>query len=318
MIPRIDFFSYSVENYAPHFSAYEKLEGLNRDIWYTSVALLGVSTDSPDDEWQPVSPNKPYRKALQNRITKARIEWGNIDTVFIQCTGQTCEHLRQTGQLDNVIELHQPRATRIDFAADMLCTTTPREFVEARTHKKFRSVWDITEVTGDTVYVGSWSSDRFARVYRYNPPHDRSAWLRAEHVFKGKRARRAALAYLGKDLTEVLASCGVVWGWGHSSWVPDANPATVADLLKLWTPERKISKTLAWLEKQVAPAMAKVIAAGEIPDLEEWLRENVYNRLNNRDDGAPAAANNSEDKGQWQSEQSTNLHTPQDFSVSPS
>lgn len=306
MIPRIDFFSYTVENYQPHFTIVEKLEGLNRLFWDVSVALLGVNTDPPDAEWVPVSPNKPYRKALQNVVTKARIEWGNIDTIFVQCTGQTCEHLRKTGQLDNVIELHHHRATRIDFAADMLCETTPHDFVAARTHKKFRSVWDITEASGDTVYVGSWSSDRFARVYRYNPPHERAAWLRAEHVFKGKRARRAALAYIGKGLHDVLASCGVTWGWGHVDWIPDADAEAVADLLKLWTPERKVSKTLKWLETQVAPALARVMMSGEIVDVDAWLKANVYWRLNNRDDGTPPASNNSEYKEQWQSELSTN------------
>lgn len=306
MIPRIDFFSYTIENYAPHFTAFEFLEGLNRDVWYTSVALLGVNTDTPTDEWQPVSPNKPYRKALQNRTTKARIEWGNIDTVFVQCTGTTCEHLRQTGQLDNLIELHQQRATRIDFAADMLCSTSPREFVEARSHKKFRSVWDITEATGDTVYVGSWSSDRFARVYRYAPPHERSAWLRAEHVFKGKRARRAALAYIGKGIEDVTRACGETWGWAHPVWQPVCDSDTVSDLLKLWTPERKVSKTLKWLETQVAPALAKVMNSGEIDDVDAWLKDNVYWRLTNRDDGAAPSVNNSECKEQWLSEQSIN------------
>lgn len=296
MIPRIDFLSYTEANYSPHFQAFEFLEGLSRDSWYRLVALLGVSTDSPTEEWLPVTPNKPYRKALQHKQTKCRVEWGNIDTVFIQMTGQTCEHMRERRQLDNVIALYQPRMTRIDFAADMLCDTTPREFVEARTHKKFRSVWDITEVTGDTVYVGSWSSDRFARVYRYAPPHERSAWLRAEHVFKGKRARRAALAYIGTDLTSVIASCGEVWGWGHQSWAPDMDSGLVSDLLKIWTPERKRSTTLKWLETQVAPALAKVLNAGEITDIDAWLAENVYWRLSNRNDGQPAAAISGEEE----------------------
>lgn len=305
MIPRIDFFSYTVENYAPHFEGYKFLEGLSREVWFELAHFINYTDKVDGFDVTALPPNRPYRYAMQERQTKLRFEWGNVDTVFVQMPGTTCEWLREHGSLDDVIFKYQQRATRIDFAADMLCDTTPREFVAARTHKKFRSVWDIEEVTGDTVYVGSWSSDRFARVYRYHPPHERSAWLRAEHVFKGKRARRAALAYIGKGIEDVTRACGETWGWGHHTWQPVCDSDTVSDLLKLWTPERKVSKTLKWLETQVAPALAKVMNSGEIVDVDAWLIENVYWRLNNRDDGASAAANNVEDKHQWQSELST-------------
>lgn len=288
MIPRIDFFSYTVDNPAPHFQGFELFEGLNRQFYYDCVAMLDVNTDPPTDTWTPVKPNTPYRKAVQNPETKMRLEWGNVDTIFIQLTGQTCEYLRNLGRLDAVIERYQQDCTRIDYAVDMLCDTTPADFVNARSHKKFRSISFFSDSSGDTAYVGSWSSDRFARVYRYNPPHERSQWLRSEFVLKGKRARAGALAYCKGDIDGTVRNLGTTWGWNHPSWKPDNDALSSEELLKVWRPDRHASKTLKWLEGQCAPALVKLVLNGEIANLGDWLIENVYSKLSNRDDGAAA------------------------------
>ncbi|HSJ39399.1 MAG TPA: replication initiation factor domain-containing protein, partial [Planococcus sp. (in: firmicutes)] len=158
--------------------------------------------------------------------------------------------------------------TRLDFASDVRTTTLPSSFVNARKHKGFRSLSFIQSATGETCYVGSPKSDRFARVYRYNKPHPRSELLRMECVFRRGLAREAA-RQLGEagSFERFATQLGNTWGWGHPDWKPQ-----VIDNTKLTTPkvERADENTVHWLYTQVAPALARLWREGAI-DLDEFI-----------------------------------------------
>lgn len=190
---------------------------------------------------------------------------------LIELTGKGCDALSQTQSgLQFLIDV-QPRLTRIDIASDMLCETNPLDFAALRDTGRFKSHSEFVSESGTTAYVGSRTSDRYARVYRYNEPHERAHLLRAEHVLKGEQAKTTALAVIASGLPAVTVSLGNSFGWKHHAWTPD----DVGEAeLKVWRPERHAGKTLFWLNSAVAPAIRKLVKETEFDAL-AWLDENV-------------------------------------------
>jgi len=82
--------------------------------------------------------------------------------------------------------------SRIDVAVDFQTQVKPTEFAAAISETTVKTRSEFISSTGETVYRGSRSSDRFMRVYRYNHPHPRSHLLRVE--FQLKRLYANALA----------------------------------------------------------------------------------------------------------------------------
>jgi len=186
----------------------------------------------------------------------------------VEVSGLGCERLIKLGILHVVLDCIQKRVTRIDIATDIETETKPREFVATLAHDRMRaSGYQISE-SGETCYVGSQKSDRYARVYRYNDPHPRSHLLRIEHVFRKEYAKNVAAKAVSSDLRDIAAAAGKAFGWAHPVW--KLGDDSVVDI-GIVAAERNAGKTVYWLVNSVAPAFKKLCETGVIIDPEEFI-----------------------------------------------
>jgi DNA relaxase NicK len=197
--------------------------------------------------------------------------------MLFQLSGRGCDSIREPATSRRFVTEICELLTRLDYAIDISCNIKPSEFANHRSHKAFRTVSFISSDSGETVYVGSPKSDRFVRVYRYNPPHPRSHLLRIEFVFRRGMARAAAREYCEQESdAHFLAKLGNTYGWAHPIWQP-----TVQTDERIATPVLKQSdeNTVYWLYKQVLPAMQRLWREGAL-DVTDFL-EKVFEEPQN-------------------------------------
>ena len=196
-----------------------------------------------------------------------------LNHYYVEISGKGCEKLIALGLLDDVLLGCKSRVTRIDLAVDMQTEITPTEFVAGATGKRTKSNGYQISASGETCYVGSQKSERYARVYRYNKPHPRAHLLRAEHVFRREIAREVAHAIASGGLLPAVRKCGDLWGWSNDCW--DIAAGESADL-RVAVAQRDSGKTVFWLVSSVAPAFKKLLRNGTIVDGEEFLRRYFF------------------------------------------
>lgn len=236
----------------------------------TVVGYLGELTDALLD-------NQPF-DILRGRAPYAA-SWGRADGgvrffgsptlthVLVEISGTGCKTLRSHDALESLLNLVAARVSRIDMAVDIACDTTPFDFAEKRDVARFKTISDIRSETGDTFYVGSWKSDRFARVYRFAPPHPRSKTLRVEHVYKAAAAKAFAKVLLRGDYAGAAAGAGRVYGWAHDVW----DTRGIAPLEAVSGQTRKTNKnTVNWLYDAVASSVVKQVQKGDL-NLEDYI-----------------------------------------------
>jgi len=193
----------------------------------------------------------------------------NLTHATIEISGSGCECLIGTGEMEKVLSGCSGRVTRIDIACDIETDTLPLEFVSKTDHNRMRSSGHHDSETGLTRYVGSKESERFARVYRYFPPHPRAHLLRVEHVFRRDYAKKVAAAIVEFGLPSIANAAGKVFGWAHPVWNVDS--AAEVDI-SITSPEKNAGKTVSWLVRSVAPAVQRLIADGTIRDPETFFK----------------------------------------------
>lgn len=186
----------------------------------------------------------------------------------IEISGQGCEKLIRFNLLNELLKACANRVTRIDIACDIETDVKPAEFVTETSHERMRTSGYQKSETGETCYVGSQKSDRYARVYRYYEPHPRSHLLRIEHVFRRDNAKVCARAVLRNKTDAVARSAGEVFGWRHAVWQPSV--AEGADI-SIVQAERKMGGTVFWLIKQCAPAFRRLCEDGTIRDPVQFM-----------------------------------------------
>ncbi len=186
----------------------------------------------------------------------------------VEISGKGCERLIDLGAINQILLAIHDRVTRIDIACDIETKTSPLEFVQNVTHERMRASGHYVSETGETCYVGSQKSERFARVYRYFDPHPRAHLLRVEHVFRKDYAKSVALACAKEDILDVAAAAGGVFGWKHPDW--QVSPDRGIDLSIVGS-ERKSSNTIRWLITACAPAFKTLVSKGEIKDADEFI-----------------------------------------------
>jgi len=187
----------------------------------------------------------------------------NLVHCCVEISGGGCERLIQLGKIEDILAKCAERVTRIDIASDIETSTQPAEFVLIVSHERMRANGRQNSETGETCYVGSKKSDRYARVYRYYPPHPRSHLLRVEHVFRRKYAKSVVKAILDTSLAATANAAGKAFGWAHSDW--DTSSVDTADI-SITMPERSGANTVTWLVRSVAPAIRRLIEQGIIRD----------------------------------------------------
>jgi len=215
----------------------------------------------------------PYTVKATREDHGAVIFWGPKNNhVLVEMGGQGLERIQHKGLLINWLEAVRPRVTRLDIAVDMPVPDSPKSFVDAGYSGKFASTGHLVSESGETCYVGSQKSDRFARVYRYSEPHPRHALLRCEYVFRREQARLVAASILDKGLEATAQAAGLSFGWKHPAWQSDL---MTTEKLASWKPDRHKSGTLRWIITQCFPAIAKLHDLGEIGDIDDFLNDHL-------------------------------------------
>lgn len=196
---------------------------------------------------------------------------------LIEFTGTGCKNLHEIDKTKAMAYNHREFLTRLDFAADFETDVTPSTFAAARTVGRFTSYADIKSETGETFYVGSRTSDRFCRVYRYNPPHPRSQFLRVEFQLKKDNAKLVAASLRSNKTKEIVLDLFRTFQFNHEIIPYDGRQQ------KTPTPIRasRMGKTERWLFKQVAPAIEKLVDDGSTEIVEIFLKK-MYNKLSER------------------------------------
>jgi len=168
-------------------------------------------------------------------------------------------------------KLIQSRAkiTMIHLALDVFGSTiTPVEMYRLFMDKQYTGRAQTASIIqnsfgGQTLYIGSWNSERFYRLY------DKAAeqsiigrnWKRIELVLKGDYAQQFAYKFASERTLDMSVQVfrGAIKAmatYNHADWVK----AMEGKIEKLGLPEAKEKKTKEWLLTQVAPAMARYIA----------------------------------------------------------
>jgi len=161
------------------------------------------------------------------------------------------------------------RCTRIDIACDIETDVRPTEFVACLTHERMRASGYQKSSTGETCYVGSQKSDRYARVYRYNTPHPRANLLRVEHVFRRENAKSVAIRCVDSAMGDIANAAGMAFGWKHKVW-----DIAISDSIDISAVRERgrTGTTVFWLVNQCAPAFKRLVQTGAIADPQAFLQ----------------------------------------------
>ena len=281
-------------------------------LWYNQTYLksnrLVKSIGSPGralgavvEPWKTLLPELPltphirrfpYESSLTTSDKGLTLFYGRkLRHYLIEMAGRTCLKTTLGGMMPDLLATVQNRATRIDIAVDMETTTCPIEFAKHRDCERFTSHSTIVSETGTTYYVGSRKSHRYARVYRYKPPHPRSHLLRVEMVFRKTEAKGVVSRILATSLEKVAAEAGAIYGWRHADW-----GLVAKSKLKRWTPETGEASRVRWFYTQVAPAIKGMLADGLL------THEQVFEELEllGTIQAAPPAYRGAEHQKPWQ------------------
>lgn len=276
---KIDWLSFSIP--VPTDGDTTEREVLYRALdWMVAHDIVLPEPLMCSDAWKWGRGRAPYRASYSspdNGITY--FVHPALPHALVEISGRGCEHLSEYANAADLLEAITPRLTRLDLAADMLTDLDPLDFVAQREQGHFKSHSEHVSESGTTCYIGSRTSNRYARVYRYNPPHERAHLLRCEFVVKSEDAKLTAAAILQDGHFAVAKALGSSFGWQHPVW--SVQTPTEAEL-RAYRPERREGKTLFWLADTVAPLLVKLHQEGAI-DVQRWFSENVLTRIDMSD-----------------------------------
>ena len=211
---------------------------------------------------QGIAGRKPYSRALS---------WGGVSVLYnpsiphalIEISGSGCTAIGQDALLELLQGSHKAleRLTRLDIALDIETPVKPSEIASQGYSKRFESHNHNVSPTGETYYVGSPKSDRYCRIYRYNPPHPRAHLLRFEYVTRRETAKATARHILEHGLQSALGSLEHVFSWKH----PAASQYNTGARIKAYTdPNKKNAGTMRWIYNAVFPALERLELEGEL------------------------------------------------------
>lgn len=269
----IDFLQYTLEVPARTFGGVER--GEDWDMMRRVLQeCLGEWSEMYEEKAWRVGDNRlsPYSHSISlfhnvTGIRFANIYYSNkgIDTVLVQHTGQGC------AQIFNILPLLdyiQPRLGRLDVAIDVETDERPQAYYDA--YKGNLSKAFEVSPTGETFYLGSRKSDKFMRIYRYNAPHERAHLLRFEIQYKREFARAAAWHILKSGMRDFALSA-------LSEYPLPTQHIVEGSEESFYIARKSQGDTILWLDKQVRPAILKLVRSGEFDAL-AWI-EDVLNEI---------------------------------------
>lgn len=220
--------------------------------------------------WQPAAGRRPYRYGHENKEIGVYIHFGGQSNALIQFSGNGCKFLASHDLMNTVLIGAQARMTRLDIATDIETSVRPSEVVKAGYNGRIKTESITKSPSGETAYVGSRTSAKFCRVYRYEEPHPRAKMLRIEYETKKGQAKITAECILGNGLEHTADMLSKYYEWGHEV-IPKPQDYTTA--IPSEVSNRSESKTLRWLLKQCAPAFRKLVVSGAIENPHEFFEK---------------------------------------------
>lgn len=212
--------------------------------------------------WQSGSARGHYGASLYQPDTFINVRFaGSANHILVEFPGTACQAARDAGMLDAIIASVADRLTRIDLAVDVPGGCSPSAFVAAGFNERFKGRATITSADGETEYVGSMKSERFARIYMYASPHPRAGTLRIEHVLRSDFAKAAATVLSQDGLLSLAERLGNSFAWQSPAW----HPAGLTDgKLKAQRSDRHEPGRVRWLFQVCIPALVKAERDGLI------------------------------------------------------
>lgn len=209
-----------------------------------------------------------YQWRVRHQDTEIALSWGHTNAhVYVECAGQACIYINAGGNIKDLCEAVRTRASRVDFAIDFKCDYSPADFIVNNDRSSFKAGGTVFSEDGETCYVGSWKSERFARVYRYHKPHPRHEYLRAEAVYKGDAAKLALAVVASDGVESACYASHAPFQWVHPVWLEQDAPVSKIPA-RLYRHEK--SQTVAWLYGTVLESVSKA-AKTKVIDLHDWL-----------------------------------------------
>jgi DNA relaxase NicK len=211
-----------------------------------------------------------YTKTFTSETGAMLLSGGNVNMgTHIILTGSSLETIRNNGNVDSelcrLVLALSGKAARLDLAIDIVRgSLTVQDCEDAWMSREMvtpaKSSTRITSFPrgGNTLYIGSRSSERMLRIYDKAVEQDivdQGAWLRLELEIKKLRAR-ATLGAIGttpQTRWVINRAFRDFCDWDNSEF----RTATDDNFAEIATIPRKMPNLLHWLQTQVAPAAAR-------------------------------------------------------------
>ena len=221
------------------------------------------------EKWALESAKGFYTARLRHEASGIALSFGSVNAhVFCELSGKPCDILDSADGLLPLIKATNTKCSRIDFAVDFITATSPEGFSAFRNTTRWKYAPTYPSSSGTTVYVGSRTSERMARVYRYHEPHPRAHMLRVEAEYKGKAARAIAATLDADDVQTAAANAHSIFGWHDEIWKEQVDQGEKI----AYTSHRPANaNTVRWLYGDVAKAIKRACEEGLI-SLDEYVK----------------------------------------------
>lgn len=255
---RVDYFSYTIKTAIGTDTPLKRVD--NNGLWHSIL-----NQNCPKyllrfrERWDYTVPKRRNGYTFGFNVDDAIYCWFNGKDIHIEITGDGCTMLYETQQLLDIIRDNAFGATRIDIAHDIQTDITPLEFGASG---KVGNAYTVdNSKSGQTVYLGSKTSNRFVKVYRYNKPHPRAHLLRIEYTYRYDDAVKIANLLKTQNEAVLAFSSATRYEWSHDVWKSLKTPETIK--ITAHRKDRNTAKTVIWYRTQVLPAIARMVKSGD-------------------------------------------------------
>lgn len=234
--------------------------------------------------WQQTNPVHGYNVAYTNEFG-VRVMWHTErDDMGIHAmySGRVINKYLAASVTPRAILAHHAKfgdvCKRIDLAidireSDLSIVRLFNQLKDGTAQTRAKTFNLITGSTGDTLYVGSRTSDLFLRVYDKGAQLETGEnWKRVELEVKGTRAIIVAREFASRDDNGVYKMTKSLIA-GMAQFDDDTWRDLVGDLtLRLGKSQDNLPDTAGWILGQVAPAMARYMnETGDFTILDKFL-----------------------------------------------
>ena len=241
---------------------------IRKAVYDANLPVLGDLLWSKD--WKPSKGRQGYSGSFTEKQYGIRCFAAEGQRhIFFELSGVACLRVMSAGMLDDLIQENHERTARVDLAIDLDGDLHPIEFVRNNCHAATKTRSEIVSSTGETVYVGSRTSERFMRVYRYNQPHERAHLMRIELEFKGDTAKGIARLIAEDGLATAQVSAHDRYRWSYPVLQSAIEGRRVPRAAR--TPQA-LATWMRWLSEAVKPSLLDRWQSGEF-DLPQFISE---------------------------------------------